>query len=298
MRTSRFIVGVTFLFCCLTQICAQSTIHKVWTMKSQSVGYEILFDFTNKGKMIEAHRYTQKQLDQLGLKRYEPGVWHIKKERNYKVNFYDNDSGEILCENPCGDFDPEWTFSGLTASTVDFSFGNAYMLEAKNIGKVTYAERERLEINIDDMLNIFSVWCDNTMEHELAGKEGMHRLNKKEETDDDKWYWEAWGRDLEYSNLSWVKKGPKALGILLINRDNQEVELVFADKDMVPILETQMAQMGFLKQTTRTAEGIIETVYAPKGWKNHSGEYYFVLSRDQQWTEEYGLYNLFYTIDY
>lgn len=283
-------------FCALAS--AQRSIHKIWTMKAENLGYEILFDFTDNGKMIEAHRYTQKTLDRLGLRRYEPGVWHIKKERNYKVNFFDSEGGEILCENVCGDYDPEWTFSNLTASTVEFSFGNAYMLEAKSIGSVTYAERERAEINIDEMLDIFSLWCDNTMEHELSGKEGMHRLDKKIETDDDKWYWEAWGRDLEYKNLSWIKKGPKALGLLLMNRDDQEVVLVFADKDMVPLLETQMAQMGFLKQTTRNAEGMIETVYAPKGWKNHSGEYYFVLDRDQEWTEEWGLYYLFYTIDY
>ena len=298
MRTSRFILAVAFLFGIMMQSYAQSNIHKIWIMSTQTPGLEMLFDLTDNTKMIQAHRYTQKALDKMGLKRIEPGVWYIKDIKKYQVNAYDENSGEIRCETPCGDYDPEFSFSSLTSNNVELSFGNAFMLEAKAVSQVSYAERELLDINVSDMMDIFTYWCDNTMQRFMADKEGRRLVSKKEEAEDDRWSWEAWGRDLEYQSLSWVKKGSNALGLNVKTTDWQEVELVFADKSMIPVLETQMARMGFLKQTTRNAEGMTETVYAPKGWKNHSGEYYFVLSMDQNWTEEYGLCYLFYTLDY
>ena len=82
MRTSRFILAVAFLFGIMMQSYAQSNIHKIWIMSTQTPGLEMLFDLTDNTKMIKAHRYTQKALDKMGLKRIEPGVWYIKDIKN------------------------------------------------------------------------------------------------------------------------------------------------------------------------------------------------------------------------
>ena len=296
-RAFRFIITLAIAQIGLISY-AQPTIHKVWMMQTETPGHDQLFDLSNPEKMIQANRYTQKAVDKLGLKRIEPGVWYIQEERSYKVNAIDNECAQILTENLCGDFEPNYSYSSLRNNSVEFAFGNAFLREAKAIAPVEYAEVENAEITVHDMLEIFSNWCDNAMQRKLSGKEGMRLLQEQEENDESSWSWEAWGRDLQYANLSWMKKGPHALGLIIKNTDCLQAELVFANHDMVPLLETELARMGYLKQTTRNAEGMTETVYAPRGWKKHSEEYYFVLCRDQNWTDEYSLYYLMYTIDY